>query len=348
MNKTNNWKVGSMYSNWYYMVILLVGVSIIIGYMFSFVLNSDFTFIHVFLQSIFSTTLIWGGCISIVVYTWKKYPWERVPVRHLIIEISAIVLLLTVFFLGSNTVMYLKGKTTFTEGLRSYIIDIVITTIITFLITTIHEAVFFYQQWKLNFSKSISLEKDNLEARYNALKAQVNPHFLFNSLNSLMNLLDNNPPAEQYVQDLSDYLRYVLLGNSREAVTLKEELDNLEKFFHLQKLRFNENLHVEITIQPTSMQLEIPPLALQMLVDNCIKHNIISAQHPLTIKIFDNGRSITVVNNLQLKVSQQSTGQGLKNIEGRFRFIAGEPIRIEKTDNEFSVTIPIIHKSNHD
>jgi len=111
MNKTNNWKVGSMYSNWYYMVILLVGVSIIIGYMFSFVLNSDFTFIHVFLQSIFSTTLIWGGCISIVVYTWKKYPWERVPVRHLIIEISAIVLLLTVFFLGSNTVMYLKGKT---------------------------------------------------------------------------------------------------------------------------------------------------------------------------------------------------------------------------------------------
>ena len=342
------WKKGFMYSNWYYMVILIVGVSVVIGYMFSFALGLNYTFIHVFVQSIVSTILIWGGCIAIVVYSWKNYPWESMPVKHLIIEIVAIVLLLTVFFSGINIVISLHEKTSFAAGIRSHSIDIIITILITFLITTIHEAFFFYQQWKMNFSKSISLEKDNLEARYNALKAQINPHFLFNSLNSLMNLLENNLKAEQYVQDLSEYLRYMILSNSRESVPLQEELDNLDKFFHLQKLRFNESLHVEITIHPKSMQYQIPPLALQMLVDNCIKHNIISSQHPLTIKIYDDEKSLTVVNNLQRKQSVESTGQGLKNIEGRYRFIAGEPIKIESDEFHFSVTIPLINKSKND
>ena len=163
-----------------------------------------------------------------------------------------------------------------------------------------------------------------------------------------MNLLENNPTAEQYVQDLSEYLRYMLLSNSRESVPLQEELDNLDKFFHLQKLRFNENLHVELSIQPASLQLQIPPLALQMLVDNCIKHNVISSQHPLTIKIHDDGKNITVVNNLQRKQSDDSTGQGLKNIEGRYRFMSGEPIKIETDDTHFSVTIPLINKNKND
>ena len=348
MKKIILWKNGFMYSNWYYMVILIIVVSIAIGYMFTLALGLDVTFLHVFLQSIVSTTLIWGGCIAIVVYSWKKYPWESMPVKHLIIEISAIILLLMVFFSVSNSIVCLQEKTSFLAGIKSHSIEIIITTLITFLITTIHEAIFFYQQWKKNFSKSISLEKDNLEARYNALKAQVNPHFLFNSLNSLMNLLDNNPIAEQYVQDLSEYLRYMLLSNSRESVPLQEELDNLEKFFHLQRLRFNENLHVELSIQPASLQLQIPPLALQMLVDNCIKHNIISSQHPLTIKIHDDGKNITVVNNLQRKQSVESTGQGLKNIEGRYRFIAGEAVKIESDENHFSVTIPLINKSKND
>ena len=348
MKKIILWKNGFMYSNWYYMVILIIVVSIAIGYMFTLAFGLDVTFLHVFLQSIVSTTLIWGGCIAIVVYSWKKYPWESMPVKHLIIEITAIILLLMVFFSGSNIVLCLREKTPFFAGIKSHSIDIIITILITFLITTIHEAYFFYQQWKMNFSKSISLEKDNLEARYNALKAQVNPHFLFNSLNSLMNLLENNPTAEQYVQDLSEYLRYMLLSNSRESVPLQEELDNLDKFFHLQKLRFNENLHVELSIQPASLQLQIPPLALQMLVDNCIKHNVISSQHPLTIKIHDDGKNITVVNNLQRKQSDDSTGQGLKNIEGRYRFMSGEPIKIETDDTHFSVTIPLINKNKND
>ena len=342
MKRRSNCRTGIIYSNWYYLVLLIVMASLLIGYLFSIVNNLDFTLINVFLRSIFSTAIIWGGCVFIVTYTWHKYPWESMPIKHLIIEVLLILLLLTLYMVFGVFFLCYNDSSSISNALQSHIVEIIFTILITFLITTIHEAVFFYQQWKLNFSKSISLERDNLEARYNALKAQVNPHFLFNSLNSMMSLLDNNPKAEQYVQDLSEYLRYVLLSNSREEVTLQEELENLEKFFHLQKLRFESNLTVEINIQPTSLPLHMPPLALQMLVDNCIKHNIISTKNPLYIKIFDDGKSITVLNNLQLKQSEDSTGQGLKNIEGRYRFISNEPIKIVSDDKQFSVTIPLI------
>jgi hypothetical protein len=342
-NKIGNWTISFVYTKWYNLVLLILIVSLFIGFLFSVMLKLDFSIFNVFLRSIFSTVLIWGGCMSIVAFTWYKYPWEVMPKKHLVIEISLILMLLLVYVLLGSYLLSFQEKTAIPILLRTHITEIVITTMITFFITTIHEAIFFYQQWKLNFSKSISLEKDNLEARYNALKAQVNPHFLFNSLNSLMSLLENNPKAEQYVQDLSEYLRYVLLSNDRQEVTLKEELENLEKFFHLQKLRFDDNLKVEIQINPTSLNYQIPTLVLQMLVDNCIKHNVISSKNPLIIKIFDNGKSLTVVNNLQKKQIEESTGQGLKNIEGRFRFIGGGPIKIETDEKQFSVTIPLIN-----
>jgi LytS/YehU family sensor histidine kinase len=112
----------------------------------------------------------------------------------------------------------------------------------------------------------------------------------------------------------------------------------------LQKVRFNENLHVDIQINPASLTLQIPPLALQMLVDNCIKHNIISENHPLNIRISDDEKTITVKNNFQPKQNTESTGQGLKNIEGRYRFIGGESIKIDSNEKYFSVTIPLITK----
>jgi len=330
------------YSKWYNIIIWMIGVSLIIGILFTLFTGKEFTLYNLLVPSLFNTVFIWSGSMSIVIFVWNRFPWEKCPQRHIIIETLMIIGFLTIFVAGVNFIFCFRRNIGFFEGMKLSYVDILFTVLITFLIVTIHEAVFFYQQWKLNFSKSISLEKDNLEAQYNALKAQVNPHFLFNSLNSLMNLLENNPKAEQYVQDLSEYLRYVLLSNSREVVDLKEELENLEKFFHLQKLRFDDNLQVEIVINPASLQLQLPTLALQMLVDNCIKHNTISHSKPLTIKIFDDGKSITVENNLQLKLSVESTGQGLKNIEGRYRFIANEPIKIVSDDKHFSVSIPLI------
>jgi sensor histidine kinase YesM len=335
-------KDGILYSKWHYTLLLIVFASLLIGFVFSMVLKLDFSIINILLRSVFCTFTLWMGCVAIVTFSWKKFPWETMPSKHIIIEVLLIFLLLTLYFYFIASVFSYFNKSSIQVELQTRTAEIVITALITALITTIHEAVFFYRQWKLNFSKSISLEKDNLEARYNALKAQVNPHFLFNSLNSLITLLEGNPKAEEYVQNLSEYLRYVLLSNDKAEVTLEEEMENLEKFFLLQKLRFDENLIVEINVNPESLNHKTPPLALQMLVDNCIKHNIISSNHPLKIEIFDQNNNITVRNNKQLKATGESTGQGLKNIEGRFRFIGGESIKIESDDNYFSVTLPLI------
>jgi sensor histidine kinase YesM len=335
-------KFGWFYSKWYTFVLWVLGVSLLIGLVFSLFTEKEISLFNILLPSILNTAFLWGGSMTIVAFSWKTFPWEQYPTKHILVEALLIILLLIVFVIGMGFLFSHNENVCFRDALRLNSSDILFTVLITFLITTIHEAVFFYRQWKLNFSKSISLEKDNLEARYNTLKAQVNPHFLFNSLNSLITLLENNPKAEEYVQNLSEYLRYVLVSNEKPEVTIEEELENLEKFFLLQKLRFNENLMVEINVHPESLNHKIPPLALQMLVDNCIKHNIISTKHPLKIEIFDSENSITVRNNMQLKTTEESTGQGLKNIEGRFRFIGGESIKIESDEKQFSVTLPLI------
>ncbi len=342
MENNDNWCIGRIYPKWYYLAITFVGLSITIGFIFGVMYDFRGGIVELFVQALTGMVIIGGGCTTISVFTWQKYPWEKVPMKHLVIEITLISTLILVYICTFNLIYGSIHHTNFRVGIESNKINIVITILITFLIATIHEAILFYQQWKLNFSKSIQLEKDNLEVSYNALKSQVNPHFLFNSLNSLMCLLENNHQAEQYVQDLSDFLRYVLLSNEREAVSLAEELGYLEKYNYLQKLRFKDNLKIEISIDKVALQMTIPPLTLQMLVDNCIKHNTISEKHPLHIRVFNNGKSITVVNNLQRKQVGETTGQGLKNIEGRYRFVTGESVKIDISDSEFRVTIPLL------
>lgn len=335
-------KFGWLYSKWYHVLLLMVGIALVIGGIYTLFMGKDFTLLNVLLPSIFNTVFIWGGSMSIVVFVWNRFPWENAPTRHIVVEVLLILSFLSLFIVGMNLFICHTESITFVEGLQQNMFDIIFTVLITFLIVTIHEAIFFYRQWKLNFSKSIRLEKDNLEAQYKALKAQVNPHFLFNSLNSLMSMLENHPQAEQYVQDLSDYLRYVLLSNTKETVTLQEELENVEKYLHLQKQRFGANFTVEKTLQPNALKKHIPPLALQMLLENCFNHNIVSSSKPLQIKISAEMDSLTIENNLQKKQVVDSTGQGLKNIEGRYRFVEGRGVKVSSDESRFVVTIPLI------
>lgn len=336
---------GLFYSKWYFTVLMILIVTTIIGWIFSLVLHYEFSIINFFMRSILSTVVLWAGCMSIVTYCWSKFPWEQMPLKHLVIEVLLICLLLF-SFIGLGVVV-----TSFQHNLFcfSYIRDnagqIVISTLITFLITSIHEAVFFYRQWKLNFSKSISLERDNIQASYNMLKAQINPHFLFNSLNSLMSLVENNERAEKYIQELSEFLRYVLISNERELVSLEEELEYLNKYIYLQKIRFGTNLEVDWEIDKQKMDnVQIPPLVLQMLFDNCVKHNVITVQRPLQVRVRMDEHFVIISNNLQQKHTDESTGQGLKNIAGRLKLLTPVPLKVEKTETDFSVYVPLIFK----
>lgn len=332
----------NVYTKRIILVIPLVGL--LISVMF-FVANSakaqSIGFSIVF-EGVIQTFVIWAGCYGIVRYLWLKYPWEQFPRKHLISEIVAIITYLAFFSLIELIVIAGLNTNIWIATLQKYALDIFITILITFLITAIHEAYYFYKQWQENFSKSVQLEKDNLLSQYNALKAQINPHFLFNSLNSLISLVEENPKAEKYVQDLSDFLRFVLQSSEKETISLREELDNLKKYIRLLSLRFNENFSVNIEIKPEVLEKEIPPLALQILVENCVKHNVITKANPLHIRIAADLNSVTVINNLQKKTQNESTGQGLKNIIGRYRFHKFDAVKIQQTDTEFIVSLPLI------
>jgi two-component system, LytTR family, sensor kinase len=322
------------------LLILISGLLIFGIFMLSYGIKETDIAIRQVILSMINTAIIWIGCMTIVKYLWKKYPWEHHPAKHLIIEIIAIF----IYTMTVGGIIYYLSVNYWELPIKDEEVmpSIITTLLITYLITGIHESVFFYQQWKYNFSKSIRLERDNIAARYEALRSQINPHFLFNSLNSLVSLVEENKTAVDYVRNLSDLLRYMLKSSEKELVLLRDELVVLHNYTALQQLRFGENLKIVIDVSQSSYHYALPPLVMQMLVENAIKHNIITRDKPLSVSVWTEKDSIFVQNNLQKKDVPDSTGQGLKNIAGRYRHLTGRSIRIEEGDGRFKVGIPLL------
>ncbi|MDR2009676.1 MAG: histidine kinase [Bacteroidales bacterium] len=186
------------------------------------------------------------------------------------------------------------------------------------------------------------LEAENMQTRYQALKNQIDPHFLFNSLNTLNALIKTDPPkAEEYVLQLSYVFRYIL--QQEVIIHLNEELSFTQSYSNLMKIRYGSNLIFEFHIDTKFYDYEVLPLSLQILVENAIKHNIITAKQPLTISIFSNeDESITVSNKIQAKKEVVSgTKIGLSNLAERYRLMTKKEIIITNDENIFSVKIPI-------
>ena len=189
------------------------------------------------------------------------------------------------------------------------------------------------------------LKKENLQSQLETLKNQVNPHFLFNSLNTLSALIHDNPDvAVAFVQKLSKVYRYILEIRDNQTVTLQDELKALHAYIFLLKTRFGNNLHIEVII-PQHLHLHrIVPLSLQILLENAVKHNILSAQKPLYIDIFtETDRHIVVKNNLQRKnQTMPGTQLGLQNISNRYRLLAGKDPEVLITEQSFTVILPLL------
>jgi sensor histidine kinase YesM len=324
-----------------YLIILIPLVSVLIVgvFMISYGISDRGTSLQYIIHGIVMTAGIWLGCMVIVMYLWKKFPWEQSPFIHLILEILFI-LFYTVAF--SSALYLFERKFGGIHKIENLGMEVFTTLLITFFITSIHESIFFYQQWKYNFSKSVRLEKDNIEARYEALRAQINPHFLFNSLNGLTTLAEDNKPVVDYIQNLSELLRYMLRSGEKELVLLRDEISILNSYISLQQMRFRSSLNIKVNVSESFYHYAIPPLVLQMLVENCLKHNVISKENPLIVEITAEKDTITVTNNLQKKAGVDSTGQGLRNITGRYRFFTSRKVEIVETNNEFIVTIPLL------
>lgn len=207
--------------------------------------------------------------------------------------------------------------------------------------------IYFLDLLRKYYSTQVENEQLKLEtsiAQFERLKQQVNPHFLFNSLNILKTMVKNNDPkAEEYLIRLSELYRVSLLSGQKEKVPIEEELAALENYFFMLEARFEDKLIVSQNIKPAGKPTFIPPLALQMLVENCIKHNVVSADKPLHIELFQENDHLAVRNNLQSKrFVEDSSHIGLENIRQRYKVLTGREIKVIKSDTHFTVMLPVI------
>lgn len=203
--------------------------------------------------------------------------------------------------------------------------------------------------------KDVEIEKEKLETKnvssqLEGLKNKVSPHFLFNSLNTLCNLIPESPErAESFVRKLSKVYRYILEIRDKKLISLKEELDYLKSYTYLLKERFMDNIQIEVDIDPKFHDRLIIPLALQILLENAIKHNVISKDRPLHIHVYiDESEKLVVKNNLQKKNHvPSSTKFGLQNIKDRYRFFTDKTVDVIPTTMHFIVILPLINKDEN-
>lgn len=188
------------------------------------------------------------------------------------------------------------------------------------------------------------LRSENLVNQYEALKSQLNPHMLFNSLNTLYSLIRESPEkAQNYLQELSRVMRYTLHDNLSHTVSLNEEMSFVRSYIYLLQMRYEDNLNFDIDLPQELMRRQVPPMAVQMLVENAVKHNEISNRNPLTIRIHAEGNALCVSNRIQPKLTDSSsTCIGLANLSKRYRLLFGQDITIEENEKDFKVTLPLI------
>ena len=189
----------------------------------------------------------------------------------------------------------------------------------------------------------------NLGAQYELLKQQVNPHFLFNSLNTLKSMVEiQDPHSTDFILKLSDFYRFTLESRKMDLITVNEELRILESYAYLLTARFEDGFVLNNEIEPKYLEASLPPFSLQLLLENCIKHNVVSLEKPLHIKLYTEGDYIVIENKIQLKKGNTvSTGIGLDNINQRFMHLVHKEIVIDKDETSFKVKIPVIYEHNN-
>lgn len=195
--------------------------------------------------------------------------------------------------------------------------------------------------------EAAALQKENNTARYTALQNQLNPHFLFNSLNTLISEIRYNPTnAERFTQHLSDVYRYTLQCQNQRLTTLREELDFLNSYIFLHRVRLGDCIHIDNRLPEACLEFQLPPLTIQLLAENVIKHNVIHMGKPMTIELFymEKEKELVVRNRIQAKKSVTTFGTGLKNLSARYKLLCNRDIVIENNLQEFTVKIPLFHE----
>lgn len=294
----------------------------------------------------------WLGVVGITRNSWRHHPDPSMVVKRLIRSLLLSLLLVAPLMHISDLCIQFFYHTD-QAGLDNpaswsilifYVFNALILCITAVGIT---EAIQYYRQLRTTEKEKEALHRMHLEAQFTGLKQQVNPHFLFNSLNSLSSLIRIDPvKAEHFVEEMSQVYRYLLQSNQDELITLAKELDFIHSYLHLLQTRFGAGLVIHVQLPEAFHTTLLPPLTLQLLIENAVKHNEVSTENPLHIwiSIFE-GNSIEVKNNLQRKqLWVPSEKIGLTNIMAKYQLLGAGEVMVLEGDDYFIVRLPIISK----
>lgn len=311
---------------------------------FNATLEDGFTaYIPEFMTSLVFTSVYWLSMRRVFIEMRRRFPKHTQVRRRLIYTGIAVLMLFTLLHFLLSQVHDLLQPHPDRPGVTDFNYAVASLTII-LLVSAIYEGVYLYDRWRESVIEQERLRRETIESQLEGLRSQVNPHFLFNSLNTLVCIIPEDPGrAVHFVRKLSKVYRYILEIRDQKLISLRDELRFLDAYIFLVKERFGDNLEINISISEALFEEKIVPLSLQMLFENALKHNIISSEHPLTIEVFVDGRRLVVRNNLQRKHQEiPSTRIGLENIKSRYAFYSEAPVEISEMDGCFVVKLPLL------
>ena len=296
--------------------------------------------------SLLFATCDWTIIRAVIIWLRKKYPGFQDDFKRIILLFAAIiVVVISIDALVGLSISILNDVAFYYPNRFSKVQLPII--IISTMTMAIYEAIYY----NIRLQKSIRQEEQSkqaiVQAQLDALSNRSQPHFFFNSLNTLRDIIDHNSKEEAklFVDQLSDVYRFILNKGKNNQIELKEEIAFAKAYVHIQSERFGENLKVEWNISKKVLHCGIIPTSIQLLIENAIKHNVVSKSQPLKIKVFEKGGDLVVENPLQPKSSKiPSTKLGLKNLKQRYALLTEQPLEIHAGQTIFRVSVPLLTK----
>lgn len=328
--------------------VIIFIVMTIISYFLGYTIALNSRFFTRFLYFIMYGLFFYTANALVMIFYQKKYGKEHYSKKRIIVSFltSIVVSTVVIFILRVIEDVIIEGedfnKFLQNEKFNDYLVPFIIVLIVLlgFNIFFIYRAL---QDKKIKQQKIIA---GTANAKYESLKSQLDPHFLFNSLNVLVSLIEEDPDkAQKFTTSLSKVYRYVLEQKDKDLVSLEEELRFAKTYMSLLKMRFENAIDFQIPQNVKNPEAKIIPLSLQILLENCINHNIVSEQKPLYINIIEFDNELLVSNNYQKKSSlKKSSGIGLENIKERYQILSTRNITINQSEEEFKVQLPLLTK----
>ena len=280
--------------------------------------------------------------LYVISYLNRVAPWGKKAFMRLFLQLGFVLFIAVV--ISTLITLFVNWISTYDEEFKGVLIyNAMIYGVVNLLLMSVLEGWIYYNEGRQIQQEAETLQDELLQIRFEVLKSQINPHFMFNSLNVLSGLINVDvAKAQLFIDEFSQIYRYVLETIEQPVVTLSKELDFMRSYLFLQQIRYGENLTFTLNIPAELLQRVVPPLSLQVLLENAIKHNIVNEEKPLKIEIFSENETLVVRNNIQAKISGTSTGLGLKNLSKRYALISRHEPSFRVIDNYYVAKIPLI------